>query len=120
MGDTANIEKDLVHLARVALSGRAQDVNLLLRRIAKGYRETAPALAEQVTALLREAPTLSSPLRRQTEAALPVDVDTRLQLLRVEERPVLDHEPISQTTSTACSRAWWTKGNIVRPCSTRG
>jgi SpoVK/Ycf46/Vps4 family AAA+-type ATPase len=94
MGDTKAIEKDLVHLARVALAGRAQDVHLLLRRIAKGYREVAPELAEQVTALLREAPTRSSPLRRQTEAALPVDVDTRFQLLRVEERPVLDHEPI--------------------------
>lgn len=94
MGDMKNIEADLVHLARVALSGRPQDIHLLLRRIAKGYREAAPNLAEQVTALLREAPTRSSPLRRQTEAALPVDVDTRFHLLRVEDRPVLDHEPV--------------------------
>jgi hypothetical protein len=94
MGDMKNIETDLVHLARVALSGRPQDVHLLLRRIAKGYREAAPDLAEQVTALLREAPTRSSPLRRQTEVALPVDVDTRFHLLRVEDRPVLDHEPV--------------------------
>jgi SpoVK/Ycf46/Vps4 family AAA+-type ATPase len=94
MGDMKNIETDLVHLARVALSGRPQDIYLLLRRIAKGYREAAPNLAEQVTALLREAPTRSSPLRRQTETALPVDVDTRFHLLRVEDRPVLDHEPV--------------------------
>lgn len=94
MGDMKNIEMDLVHLARVALSGRPQDIHLLLRRIAKGYREAAPNLAEQVTALLREAPTRSSPLRRQTETALPVDVDTRFHLLRVEDRPVLDHEPV--------------------------
>lgn len=94
MGGMKNIEMDLVHLARVALSGRPQDVHLLLRRIVKGYREAAPDLAEQVTALLREAPTRSSPLRRQTEAALPVDVDTRFHLMRVEDRPVLDHEPV--------------------------
>lgn len=94
MGDMMNIEMDLIHLARVALSGRPQDVHLLLRRIAKGYREAAPEFAEQVTALLRDAPTRSSPLRRQTEAALPVDVDTRFHLLRVEDRPVLDHEPV--------------------------
>lgn len=94
MGDMKKIEMDLVHLARVALSGRPQDVQLLLRKIAKGYREAAPDLAEQVTALLREAPTRSSPLRRQTEAALPVDVDTRFHLLRVEDRPMLDHEPV--------------------------
>lgn len=94
MGDTKKIEKDLVHLARVALSGRAQDVQMLLHRLAKGYRAAAPDLADQVTALLREAPTRSSPLRRQVETALPVDVDTRFQLLRVEESPALDHEPI--------------------------
>ncbi|WP_434622604.1 AAA family ATPase [Tabrizicola sp. M-4] len=94
MGDMQNIETDLIHLARVALSGRPQDVHLLLRKIAKGYREVAPNLAEQVTALLREAPTRSSPLRGQTEAALPVDVDTRFHLLRVEERPAIDHEPV--------------------------
>ena len=84
----------MVHLARVALSGREQDVQLLLHRFAKGYKETAPELASEVRALLREAPTRSSPLRRKTEAALPVDTDTRFQLLRVEEQPQLDHEPV--------------------------
>ena len=89
-----HIEGDMVHLARVALSGREQDVQLLLHRFAKGYKETAPELASEVRALLREAPTRSSPLRRKTEAALPVDTDTRFQLLRVEEQPQLDHEPV--------------------------
>ena len=97
MGETKRIEKDLVHLARVALSGRAQDIQLFLHRIAKAYRDVAPELAEQMTALLREAPTRSSPLRRQTEVPLPVDVDTRFQLLRVEEQPILDHEPILES-----------------------
>lgn len=94
MSDTRKIEKDIVHLARVALSGRPQDVQQFLHRIAKAYRDAAPEVAEQVTALLREAPTRSTPLRRQTEVALPVDVDTRFHLLRVEEQPALDHEPI--------------------------
>lgn len=94
MAKLGNVEGDIVHLARVALSGRNQDVQLLLHRLAKAYRDTAPDLAAQVTALLREAPSRASPLRRKSETALPVDVDTRFQLLRVEESPVLDHEPV--------------------------
>lgn len=88
------LEKDMVHLARVALSGRSQDVMALLHRFAKGYRDNAPAMASALASLLRESPTRASPLRRQTEAVLPVDVDTRFHLLRIEEHPVLDHEPV--------------------------
>ena len=99
------IERDLVHLARVALAGRAQDVQLLLHQIAKGHKDTAPELSADVRALLREAPTRASPLRRKTEMALPVDIDTRFQLLRVEEYPVLDHEPVfSAEVDRALSR----------------
>ncbi len=94
MAKLGKVEGDIVHLARVALSGRNQDVQLLLHRLAKAYRETAPDLAAQVTALLRESPSRASPLRRKSETALPVDVDTRIQLLRVEEHPTLDHEPV--------------------------
>jgi hypothetical protein len=88
------IEKDLVHLARVALSGRTQDVTALLHRFAKSYRDNTPVVATAIAALLREAPTRSSPLRRQTEAVLPVDVDTRFHLLRIEEHPLFEHEPV--------------------------
>lgn len=94
MAKLGRVEGDIVHLARVALSGRNQDVQLLLHRLAKAYRETSPDLAAKVIALLREAPTRASPLRRKSETALPVDVDTRIQLLRVEEVPFLDHEPV--------------------------
>lgn len=92
------LEKDMVHLARVALSGRPQDVMTLLHRFAKGYRDNAPAMARSLADLLREAPTRASPLRRQTEAILPVDGDTRFHLLRIEEHPVLDHEPVYSST----------------------
>ena len=94
MAKLGNVERDIVHLARVALSGRHQDVQLLLHRLAKAYRDHSPDLASQVTALLRESPTRSSPLRRKAETALPVDLDTRFQLLRVEEHPDLHHDPV--------------------------
>lgn len=89
-----NLGADFAHLARLALSGRPQDVQLLLQRAAKRYRLQMPELADALTALLREAPTRATPLRGGAEAPVPVDTDTRLQLLRVELRPHLDHEPI--------------------------
>lgn len=92
--DDKNVDTDLVQLARIALGGRTQDVQVLLHRIAKRRREDNPILASQITELLREAPTRASPLRRETHTALPVDLDTRFHLIRVEENPVLDHEPV--------------------------
>lgn len=89
-----NIEADFLQLARTALSGRMQDVQVVLRRAAKRYRLIVPHFAEALTTLLHEAPSSSSPLRRQAEVPLPVDMDSRLHLMRVEAEPELDHEPI--------------------------
>lgn len=89
-----DLETDFLLLAKVALSGRPQDVQLALHRASKRYREVAPNLADGVNALLRAVPSQASPLRRQAEVPLPVDVDSRLHLMRVEERPALDHELI--------------------------
>ena len=88
-----DIEADLLLLARIALSGRSQDVQVVIHRIAKRYRSDAPDLAEALTTLLLESPTPASPLR-QSELPLPVDVDTRLRLMRVETNPILDHDPV--------------------------
>lgn len=88
-----DIHSDFLQLARIALSGRAQDVQVILRRAAKRYHINVPELAEALTTLLRESPTSASPLR-QAEVPIPVDLDSRMHLLRVETVPVLDHEPI--------------------------
>jgi hypothetical protein len=89
-----SIEADYLQLARIALSGRTQDVQVILRRIAKRYAPTIPRLADGLTRLLQELPTSAAPLRQQADVPLPVDLDTRLHLLRVETEPELDHEPI--------------------------
>lgn len=88
------LQEDVIHLARIALSGRTQDVLSMLHRISKNHREAMPELAAALTDLVRESPTRSSPLRRQTDAVLPVDTDTRFQLLKIEEHPRLVHEPV--------------------------
>ena len=92
--DFQTITEDLVHLARVSLSGRPQDVQVFIRRAAKRYRKRQPELAEALTKLLQESPTRSSPLRKGAVAAIPVDEDSRLQLVRHELVTDLPAEPI--------------------------
>lgn len=92
-GNLTELEADFVRLARTALSGRSQDVHALLRRAAKRYRPVSSQLADALTVLLQESPTQTSPLE-QASLPLPVDLDTRLHLTRVEVDPVLDHEPV--------------------------
>lgn len=95
MADQKNtLEADFILLARIALTGRPQDVQLALHRAAKRYRASQPKLADEMTTLLRDAPSHASPLRRQAEVPLPVDIDSRLQLMRVEDKPALGHDPV--------------------------
>lgn len=98
-GELASLSAQLVHLARLALAGRAQDVRLHLRRVARRYQTLLPAFSNEVVALLREAPTRSSPLRRSEAPAVPVDQDSRLQLVRHELSPSLDVEPIFEPST---------------------
>ncbi|WP_457095199.1 AAA family ATPase [Mycobacteroides abscessus] len=80
----AYIDDALVHLARLAMSGREQDVVLFVQRIARRLRHTNPDVAKELTDVLREAPTRMSPLRSASPAPMPVDTDSRLPLLRIE------------------------------------
>lgn len=94
MADKNIKEDEIVQIARLALSGRPQDVQTYIRRLARRYQGELPAIADQLTGLLQEAPTRQSPLRREATAPVPVDLESRLQLLRIEETPALDVEPI--------------------------
>ena len=92
MEETSSIKEIFVHLARIALSDRQKDVHTFLSRVAK--RTDDKALSATLTELLRKRPIRTSPLRRKAEMSLPVDTDSRFQLLRIEEDPVLPHEPV--------------------------
>jgi hypothetical protein len=89
-----DIAAEFLKLARIALSGRVQDVHVILRRAARRCQASAPQLADALTTLLHESPSPASPLRGQADVPVPVDLDSRLHLLRVEAEPMLDHEPI--------------------------
>ncbi len=83
---------------RLALSGRSQDIQLYVKQLAKKVRDGQPELADELVRLLREAPTRSSPLRDTTASAVPVDFDSRLQLVRLEHVRELEVEPVFDET----------------------
>lgn len=82
---------DFLQLARVALTGRKQDIQLILHRASKKFRDSYPEFTDALIALLQESPNSAVPLRKQFESPLPVDLDSRLQLLRVEKSQ-LEHD----------------------------
>src|SRR5208282_5571711 len=90
MGEKDIKAEEVVQMARLALAGRPQDVQTYIRRLARRY----PAIASEVNKLLQESPTRQSPLRGEATAPVPVDLESRLQLLRIENNPVLEVEPI--------------------------
>jgi|SRR5579871_5659144 len=94
MADKEIKDEDIVHIARLALAGRPQDVQAYIRRLARRYQGSLPGIAAKLNELLQESPTRQSPLRREAAAPVPVDLESRLQLLRVEDNPTLEVEPI--------------------------
>ena len=87
--------EDIVHLARLALSGRRQDIQMYIRRLSKSLSALTPQTAAQLGELLRELPSLDSPLRGDSPVtAIPVDSDSRLKLIRTEHPVILETQPI--------------------------
>lgn len=86
----SDIEKDFVHLARLVLSGQTKSALLLLRKSLTALAKKRPELAEELGALL----TRTDPLTRaNTAEPIPVDLDSRLELLRREDLPTMPLEP---------------------------
>ena len=64
--DTAErLGEDLVHLARLATTGREQDLMMFLRRSARRLKRTHPEVARELSEILEESPMRASPLRRE-------------------------------------------------------
>jgi len=91
------LKKDLTQLARLAVQGKQRDVDVFVRRLAKRYEQLEPELSEDLAALLRNAPekaAANSLLRGGAVVErMPVDLDSRLSLARVENPVHLDQEP---------------------------
>ncbi|MBV9549922.1 MAG: AAA family ATPase, partial [Alphaproteobacteria bacterium] len=92
--ENSNEVKDILNLARLGLAGHRRDIETYLRRVIRRAREENPELSAALTTLLSAALTPETPLRDAGASVVPVDRDSRLQLLRHESPVILSHEPI--------------------------
>jgi SpoVK/Ycf46/Vps4 family AAA+-type ATPase len=102
--ENGQMRDDLFHLARVAMGGRPQDLQLLVRKLARRYKTADSELSTQLTELLRQSPVRGSPTRRAEVSGLPLDNDSRLPLVRLVETPDLEIEPVYDDTTWAAIR----------------
>ena len=87
-GDTGD---DIVQLINAALLGRTRDVQVVARRLAK--QSPCSQRAKDIAALLSDRQDKGRPMRRHIPP-MPLDQDSRLELLRVESPVELKHEPV--------------------------
>lgn len=92
----ADMDVDFVHLARFALGGRREDAAALVRRSLRDLARRRPDLAKQAKELLEMANGTRGHgvLRAGVPDPLPVDHDTRLELLRREDVAEILPEPV--------------------------
>lgn len=102
--ETIGIEEDFANLARLAVNASTEDVRLLLAKLVRKYRARSPKFAEELQTYLKTSQTRaadSSILRKGPVASpqssdMPIDMDTRMSLIRVFndlngiERPILE------------------------------
>lgn len=90
----ADIERDFVHLARLAIEARQEDAAALIRRTFRGLIRQRPDLAPAAQEILEQI-SGGSPVRGGVVAhALPVDADSRLELLTREYPVTVPTEPV--------------------------
>jgi SpoVK/Ycf46/Vps4 family AAA+-type ATPase len=86
----SDFDKDTVHLVRLALEGKVEDVAALSRRMLRAVAARRPDLAPVAKAVMEAA--AAGPTRGAGQT-LPVDLESRLELLRREQVPLLASEP---------------------------
>ncbi len=89
-----DIESDFVHLARLVASGKSDDANRLVKRTLRSVINKRPDLADQAKSALTLANSNNITRSKQSNQPIPVDVDSRLELLRRDLAPEFEAEPV--------------------------
>ena len=87
-----DIESDFVHLARLAADGKTNDVAALFKRAASSLVRRRPDLTDGVSTVLGMLDQRN--LSRSASAPVPVDLDSRLELVRWEDHPTVAFTPV--------------------------
>ncbi|EDX3520926.1 ATP-binding protein [Salmonella enterica subsp. enterica serovar Miami] len=95
MGELSGIQSDLAQLVRLVIAEQYDDVRLYVARLVRKYRETMPALSEQLDLYLRNKPQKPAqglrkvtPPKSTQSQAVPVDEDSRLTLLKAPNEKI--------------------------------
>lgn len=88
--------EELVRLAEIASKGKDREIGLYLRRLATRVRKENPLIAERIQRILHNNKPPSNLIRETSPDYdfIPRDQETRAELLRVEDNPQLDIEPV--------------------------
>ena len=78
MGDLSGIQSDLAQLVRLVIAEQYDDVRLYVPRLVRKYRETMPALSEQLDLYLRNKP--QKPVQGLRKATMPKSTQSQVQL----------------------------------------
>lgn len=96
--DNIYVDADgLVHLSRLALKGERADLVAYIRKIARKVAKFDLVAAQKLAELVQEvSPQRNAFLRSEQLSRLPVDLDSRLQLAKLDDEIHLNVEPIWQ------------------------
>lgn len=88
-----DIYQEYVHLARLALLRKEGDIIALLKRDSKTFSKYRPELASSLKQLIKEFNGTIDITRQTVNEPLPVDIDSKLELLK-REAFIFDQEPV--------------------------
>lgn len=87
-----DIEKDFVHVIKLAFENKVDDYTMLLQKTLPKISRSRPDLKAEISNLLEYLKD-PNPIRSISDP-LPVDIDSRLELLKRENEPSIDVEPV--------------------------
>lgn len=91
MAQNKDINKILYQLVRLSAENKSEDLQLFIKRNKKALKEHFPELEAQIDSLRTGQ---SKNFRNTSMAHIPVDIDTRLELVRMLRQPSVEFEPI--------------------------
>lgn len=93
MGDNGQLVEFLVQMSKLALAGKKEDARLYIARIARKMQKMGGSEYDEFLKLAQASHTRNSPLRNANFDAIPIDKDSRNELL-YQEYPVLLKEEV--------------------------
>ena len=90
----SQLSEIVVHLARLGLAGDEDQLAAYVRRASRSLSRTAPEVASTLRAVVESAGQSVAKGLRRAPPLLPVDAESRMDMLRFEPRPTVGSKPV--------------------------